>query len=433
MIQYLIVEDGTRIAYSADGNGPTLFLVGAPVGRAGFEALAAHLKRRYRVVMHDPRGIGQSTCASTGPVTPQRLAQDLAALIEHLAAHEIVVFGTSGGAVTALELLRLMPDRVAGVIAHEPPVFHLLDDAGKTLAAANNALDKAHDDPRAMQAFADATEVLHHTRHETPRPGAIPLPEPSPEGIARDRFFLTRMAGPTVNYAPDARSLRGSRILVAAGEASVGQPARRASAALASAIGADLVEAPGNHFAASAMPAEFAAWVEKMIEHFIRSPTGTHVNQASYSQANTLLTMRCAVAVDIRAATGIVWQLLTDAEGFARWNSTVTRIEGQIREGERLRIHAPGTKQTFKPRISGVVDGHSMVWSDGIPSLFTGERTFTLSARSDGTTHFAMEERFSGIAFALLRKALPDFRPIFEAYAGDLKCEAERLARGSAA
>jgi hypothetical protein len=39
-----------------------------------------------------------------------------------------------------------------------------------------------------------------------------------------------------------------------------------------------------------------------------------------------------------------------------------------------------------------------------------------------------MEERFSGVMFALTKGMLPDFRPIFEAYANDLKREAERVA-----
>ncbi|HEY3731229.1 MAG TPA: hypothetical protein VGL28_08240 [Steroidobacteraceae bacterium] len=37
-----------------------------------------------------------------------------------------------------------------------------------------------------------------------------------------------------------------------------------------------------------------------------------------------------------------------------------------------------------------------------------------------------MEERFSGLVFALAKKALPDFHPIFEAFANDLKLEAQR-------
>jgi hypothetical protein len=40
-----------------------------------------------------------------------------------------------------------------------------------------------------------------------------------------------------------------------------------------------------------------------------------------------------------------------------------------------------------------------------------------------------MEEKFSGLMFALVKGMLPDFGPIFEAYANHLKREAEGLGR----
>ena len=70
-----------------------------------------------------------------------------------------------------------------------------------------------------------------------------------------------------------------------------------------------------------------------------------------------------------------------------------------------------------------------MIWSDGIAPIFRGVRTFGLMPRNDGSTDFVMEERFSGVMFALVKGMLPDFGPIFEAYAQDLKREAEREAR----
>ncbi len=120
--------------------------------------------------------------------------------------------------------------------------------------------------------------------------------------------------------------------------------------------------------------------------------------------------------------------LLTGAKAFSRWNSTVTDIEGEIREGERLRLHVPGTNRTFTPRVSGVVPARRMVWGDGFAPIFRGVRTFVLEPRDNASTDFVMEERFSGVVFALTKSMLPDFRPIFEAYANDLKREAQRVA-----
>jgi len=136
--------------------------------------------------------------------------------------------------------------------------------------------------------------------------------------------------------------------------------------------------------------------------------------------------MVCRVEVEIRAAVGKVWSLLTDAEAFPRWNSTVTRIEGQIREGARLRIHVPGTTRTFTPTVSDFVPDAHMTWGDGVAPLFKGVRTFQLRPTGVGTTLFYMEERFAGVIFALVKGAMPDFAPIFKQYASDLKQAAER-------
>ena len=46
--------------------------------------------------------------------------------------------------------------------------------------------------------------------------------------------------------------------------------------------------------------------------------------------------MACRVEVNVRAKPESLWKLLIDAKDFPRWNSTVSAIEGQIREGERV-------------------------------------------------------------------------------------------------
>jgi hypothetical protein len=117
---------------------------------------------------------------------------------------------------------------------------------------------------------------------------------------------------------------------------------------------------------------------------------------------------------------------LTDAEGFPRWNSTVSGVEGQIREGERLRLRVPGTDRVFTPKVSGVVPNERMTWTGGFAPIFKGVRTFVLRPRNDGSTDFMMEERFSGLILPLVKGSMPDFGPVFERYASDLKREAER-------
>ena len=143
------------------------------------------------------------------------------------------------------------------------------------------------------------------------------------------------------------------------------------------------------------------------------------------TQAGGVFSLTCGVELAIQATTENIWKLLTYAEGFPRWNSTVTGIEGEIREGKRLRVHVPGTDRTFTPTVSDVVPNVRMTWTGGFAPLFKGVRVFELKASSDGSTEFAMQERFSGLMLPFVKSSLPDFRPIFERYAMDLSAEAE--------
>jgi hypothetical protein len=146
---------------------------------------------------------------------------------------------------------------------------------------------------------------------------------------------------------------------------------------------------------------------------------------ATITQARGVFWMSCRVELTIRARAGTLWHLLTSAKDFPRWNSTVTSVEGQIREGERLRVRVPGTDRVFTPRVSDVVPDQRMTWTGGFSPVFKGVRTFELRSRPDGSTDFMMEERFSGLLLPLVKRSMPDFGPVFERYASDLKHEAE--------
>jgi len=146
-----------------------------------------------------------------------------------------------------------------------------------------------------------------------------------------------------------------------------------------------------------------------------------------FAQVRRSFTLICRVEAEIHAKAENIWGLLTDARGFSSWNSTVTAIEGNIDDGEKICIHVPGTHRTFKPKVSDVVPNKFMRWSNGLAPIFRGSRTFELRPCTNGSTKFIMEEKFSGMIFGLIKNKLPDFKPIFERYAHDLKKKAERM------
>jgi uncharacterized protein YndB with AHSA1/START domain len=96
------------------------------------------------------------------------------------------------------------------------------------------------------------------------------------------------------------------------------------------------------------------------------------MDEPKVTQTDYIFARTCAGEVDIRVDAATIWRLLTDAEGFPRWNSTVRRIEGRIAEGERLTVRVPGTDRTFTPRVSDVVAHERMTWAAGGPRSSEG-------------------------------------------------------------
>ena len=142
-------------------------------------------------------------------------------------------------------------------------------------------------------------------------------------------------------------------------------------------------------------------------------------------KTRTTFRMECGVRVQIAAPAAKVWALLTDAAGFPKWNSTVTSIEGPIALGQKLILRVPSAPtQTFKPKVSEFEPVRRMVWRDGFAPMFQGVRSFELEATGE-RTEFSMVEVFSGAMLPMIAGSLPDFVPIFETYAADLKRAAE--------
>ena len=148
-------------------------------------------------------------------------------------------------------------------------------------------------------------------------------------------------------------------------------------------------------------------------------------------RSSSAFALRYAVKVSIAAPASEVWSKLTDAEGFARWNSTVERIDGRIALGEKLAIRVPAAPgRTFTPKVVELVPERRMTWRDGLFPMFQGTRTFTLTARGD-ESDFEMAEVLRGLMLPMIRGSLPDFGPVFDRYAADLKRACEQPANKS--
>ncbi len=135
-------------------------------------------------------------------------------------------------------------------------------------------------------------------------------------------------------------------------------------------------------------------------------------------------------AITIHATRERIWSILTDAERYPSWNTTVDRVEGRIRPGEKIKLYvklSPG--RAFPVTVTEFVASAKMVWSGGMPlGLFTGERTFSLTQVSPEAVEFSMTEVYSGLLSPLIEGSLPDMQPAFEEFALGLKRCAEKAA-----
>ena len=154
----------------------------------------------------------------------------------------------------------------------------------------------------------------------------------------------------------------------------------------------------------------------------------TSAGQIQAQQSRTTFRRECSVALEIQAPVEKVWAILTDANNMTRWNSTLTSIEGPIELGSTVSMQVPEAPgRTFKPTVTRFQPNREMEWREGNSVMFLGVRTYALTPSADGrATAFRMTEVFTGLMLPMIGGRLPDFGPIFERYAADLKAEAER-------
>jgi len=96
------------------GDPPLLLIAGIPAVADDWAPLAERLTGR-RVIAYDNRGSGGST-VTPGPYTTAQLADDAAALLDHLGIARADVFGMSMGGMIAQEVALLAPERVRHLV-----------------------------------------------------------------------------------------------------------------------------------------------------------------------------------------------------------------------------------------------------------------------------------------------------------------------------
>ena len=143
--------DDIQMAYTDSGMGkPLVLLHGYPFNRSLWNEQVAALSNSYRVIAPDLRGFGE-TDASPGPATMNRMAQDVAQLLDHLEIPRAAIGGLSMGGYVVLAFYKQFPSRVRALVLADTRAQADTEEAKQTRAQqAEKALSEG------MAGIADA-------------------------------------------------------------------------------------------------------------------------------------------------------------------------------------------------------------------------------------------------------------------------------------
>jgi pimeloyl-ACP methyl ester carboxylesterase len=110
---------GAEIEYAVGGRGPAVLWFHAfPLGLFMWDGQAEALADTHQVIRFDARGFGASPSGGA-LLTMERIADDGAALLDHLGVSQAVVGGCSMGGYAAFAFVRRHADRLKGLVLQD--------------------------------------------------------------------------------------------------------------------------------------------------------------------------------------------------------------------------------------------------------------------------------------------------------------------------
>lgn len=256
-----------------------LFVVGSPMGAAGFKTLVGHFADRT-VVTYDPPGADRSVLTGSGPdPDPMNRGEVLHAIAEAVGQGPYDFFGSSGGAVDGLAWIQQFPEDLTTAVLHEPPLAPVLPDAEAMTAAMDDvhATYEAHGFGAGMAKFIALVSVQGeidggYLAQPAPDPAAFGLPTED-DGTRGDALLGVNMRT-MQHWVPAFASVRAAatHVIPAYGEDSGETMAARGARALAGELGLQPAVFPGDHGAFQGgeygfvgKPDEFAARLRELL------------------------------------------------------------------------------------------------------------------------------------------------------------------------
>jgi hypothetical protein len=137
-------------------------------------------------------------------------------------------------------------------------------------------------------------------------------------------------------------------------------------------------------------------------------------------------------SVEIAAPASRVFEILTDFDGYRRWNPFIVHAEGAARVGERvrIRIRPPGARESVHVvTILTVEEDREITWLGRMwfPGVLDGHHIFRVEPTGDNRSRLVHNETFRGLLVPFVWPGFLDtkMREGFDALNLSLKSVAE--------
>jgi 3-oxoadipate enol-lactonase len=244
--------NGLQVAYTDEGAGLPLLLVhGFPLNRGTWSKQVEAFKARHRVIAPDLRGLGESE-STPGPVSMNRFAADLHALMDYLGTGPVILAGHSMGGYVALAFAHAFPKMIRGLVLVGTKAGK---DTAEIAAARRATAEKVRDADSSVVVDAMAPKMLSPANRDEAMAAAVRdfMVPSNPEGVIGALLGMAER--------PDARNwlgkIRVPTLVIAGAEDTIIPPSE--SEAMAEAIpGAKLTLIPkAGHLVAFERPEAF--------------------------------------------------------------------------------------------------------------------------------------------------------------------------------
>jgi pimeloyl-ACP methyl ester carboxylesterase len=268
-------SEGDDLYFEVRGHGPAFLLIPGAGGDADlYAAVADLLSDEFKVITYDRRANARSTSNSPQNFEISQQSRDAVAAVIHAAGDpSAFIFGSSSGAVIALDMARTQPHAVRVAIAHEPPcarvspnaakwqrffanVYRMACRFGPSLAGLRFIFGIQVPVRKLVKGHAQAAVYARAHRE-------FGQQEPRSSSLAAANVLMKLELLPVTNYLPDVQLVQrnGVTIIMAAGKRAQDRKTwlDEVSRVLAERLGCELVTFPGHHGSYTDMPHEWAA------------------------------------------------------------------------------------------------------------------------------------------------------------------------------